>query len=177
MVFHKWGIIISMTTRLFVHFIRKERSLLPSFPNYLFTYSTQQSPPWEASRFSAIQEIPRFSWNPRFITAFTNDRYLFLSWARSVQSMPNHPTSLISTLILSFHLRLGLPSCLFPSCFPTKILYAPPPIRATCSARLNLLDLITRMILSEEERPLSSSIGNRGPEYCNTGYDIRPRDL
>jgi len=58
-------------------------------------------------------------------------------------------------LILSFHLHLGLPSGLFPSGFPTKILYAPPPIRATRSARLNLLDLITRIILSEEKRLLT----------------------
>ena len=36
-----------------------------------------------------------------------------------------HPTSLSSVLILASHLRLGLPSGLFPSDFPTKILYAP----------------------------------------------------
>jgi hypothetical protein len=38
----------------------------------------------------------------------------------------NFPSiSLRSILVLSFHLRLGLPTCLFPLCFPTKILYAP----------------------------------------------------
>ena len=39
MVFHKWEIIISMKTRLFVQFIRKERTLLPSFlpSTYLLT--------------------------------------------------------------------------------------------------------------------------------------------
>jgi hypothetical protein len=35
-----------------------------------------------------------------------------------------HPTSRRSTLILSFHLRLGLPSGLFRSGFPTKTLYS-----------------------------------------------------
>jgi len=36
-----------------------------------------------------------------------------------------HPTSCRSILILSSHLRLGLPSSLFPSDFPTKMLHAP----------------------------------------------------
>ena len=42
---------------------------------------------------------------------------------RSQISSTFHPTSL-SLLILSFHLRLGLPSELFPSCFLTKTLCA-----------------------------------------------------
>ena len=41
---------------------------LPSFPvihciTYLPTYSMEQSPSWEANRFSASQEIPRILWN------------------------------------------------------------------------------------------------------------------
>jgi hypothetical protein len=39
------------------------------------------------------------------------------------QSNPSHPISLKSILISSTHLRLGLPSGLFPSGFPTNILY------------------------------------------------------
>ena len=72
---------------------------------------------------------------------------------------PPHPTSRRSILILSSHLRVGLPSGLFPSGFPTKTLYTSllSPIRATCPAQHILLDFITRPILGEQYRSLSSS--------------------
>ena len=68
------------------------------------------------------------------------------SWASSVQSILPLPTSWRSTLILSSHLRLGLPNGLFPPGFPTKTLYTtlPSTIRATRPIQLILLDFITR---------------------------------
>jgi hypothetical protein len=41
---------------------------------------------------------------------FTRALHWSLSWARSLQSIPSHPISLRSILMLPTHLRLGLPS-------------------------------------------------------------------
>ena len=71
---------------------------------------------------------PRYAFQGtrRFITALTSVRHLSLSWVSPIQSIYPHPNSWRSILILSTHLRLGLPSGLLPSGFPTKTLYAPP---------------------------------------------------
>jgi hypothetical protein len=61
-----------------------------------------------------FKKYPTFYGNRWFITPFTSARHLYLSWASSIQSIPPHPTSWRSILILSSHLRLGLPSGLFP---------------------------------------------------------------
>jgi hypothetical protein len=84
-----------------------------------------------------VKKFPAFYWTRRFITAFTSARHLSLPSANPIQSTPPHLTSLRSILILSYHLRLGLPSGLFPSGFPTKTLYTPlsspiRPVRPTC---------------------------------------------
>ena len=73
-----------------------------------------------------VQKFPAFHGNRSFITSFTSSRHLSLSWARPIQSMPPHPTSWRSILILSSHLHLGFPSGPFPSGFSSKALYAPP---------------------------------------------------
>ena len=74
-----------------------------------------------------VKKFPAFHGNRRFINALTSVRHLPLSWAGPIQSTYPHPTSWGSVLILSTHLRLGLPSGLFPSDFPTKTIYTPSP--------------------------------------------------
>ena len=105
-----------------------------------------------------VKKFPSFHGTRRFITALTSVRHLSLSWASPIQSIYPHPTSWRSILLLYTHLRLGLPSGLFPSGFPTKTLYTSLSslISATCPAHPILLDFITRTILGEEYKSLLS---------------------
>ena len=84
-----------------------------------------------------------------FITLFTNARKLSLSWARSVQSMPLHPTPWRTLLILTSHLRLRVAPLPHVSPSMSSIHHSSSPIRATCTAHPILFDLITRTILGE----------------------------
>ena len=139
-----------MVWRVYYDFLENFLILL----TYLFT-------PWsrvlleKLIGFQIVKKSPALYGTRRFIATLTSSLHLSLSWARSTQSMPPHPTSWRPILILSSHLRLGIPSGLFPSGFPTKNLC---PIRDTCSAQLIILDLITRIMFGEQCRSLSSSL-------------------
>ena len=93
-----------------------------------------------------VKKVPAFYGNRTFFTALTTASQSSLFWAGSMQSMPWHPTSRRSILILTSHLCLGLPSDPFPSDPLHQTLYAPllSPMRATCPAHLILLEFIVQ---------------------------------
>ena len=67
-----------------------------------------------------VKKFPAFHGTRRFITALTSVRHLSLSWATPIRSIYPHSTSCRSVLILSTHLRLGLPSGSFPPVSPPR---------------------------------------------------------
>ena len=71
---------------------------------YLLTYSMEQSPSWEANRFSASQEIPLILWNPKVHYRFHKcpPPVPILSQLDPVHSPTFH--------LLKIHLNIILPS-------------------------------------------------------------------
>jgi hypothetical protein len=76
-----------------------------------FTHSLTHS--WSSTFLRSCQlcshsEISSILWNPKVYYRVQRALHWSLSWARLIQSVPSHPISLTSILILSTHLRLGL---------------------------------------------------------------------
>jgi len=80
----------------------------------------EQSPSWEANRFSASQANPTFYGTRWFDTAFISARDLPLSWATSIQSMPPNPTSWRSILNVIFPCTPGSPKWPLSLRFPNQ---------------------------------------------------------
>ena len=145
----------------FLHCFITPRKCKPGCVIYLLT-------PWcrvlleKLTGLQLVKKFPAFHGTRRLFTVLTSVRHLSLSWASPIQFIYLHPTSLRSILILSTHLRLGLPSGLLTSGFPRKTLYTPlsSPICATCPAHLIFLDFVTHTILGEEYKSFSSSLCN-----------------
>ena len=106
--------------------------LLEIHPNIIHpsTYSMVQSLSWETNWFAARQEIPRISRNPKVHYSNQKPPPTLSILVNPIQSIYPHPTSWRSILILSTHLRLGLPSGLFPPGSPVTP-YTPPLLTRT----------------------------------------------
>ena len=120
-----------------------------------------QSPSWEANWFAASQEIPRILWNP-----IVHSRIHTCLPSVYVLSQIN-PVSAPTSHLLKMDLNIVLPSMpgspkwsLSLSCPHQNPVCASslPSIRATCPAYLILVDFITRIVLGEQYRSLSSSL-------------------
>jgi hypothetical protein len=106
----------------------KWEQIIPCTDTYLLTYllaysltHSVQDTIWKADSNSACQTIACFIYGTRRFV-FTKARQSTLSWASRIQFTPSIPISIKPILMLSSHLRLGLPRGLLPSGLPTKTL-------------------------------------------------------
>jgi hypothetical protein len=77
----------------------------------------EPSPFWDATSRSATQEFPTILWNP------CSQEPAIGPHPEPDQSSPQIQSYFSKIILILFsHLRLGLPSGLFPSGFPTKVL-------------------------------------------------------
>jgi hypothetical protein len=94
-----------------------------------------------AVQLTVPQEILAFYGHITLTTKITKSRQVSTSWARSIQSIPYHPISIRSFLILPSHLHLGLPSGYFHSGFPHQ-----PPIASSFPPYVAMRPTLTYLV-------------------------------
>jgi hypothetical protein len=78
------------------------------------------NPSPEAASCVATQHLPKILWTRTLVAVFKRAFHWSLSWARSIQYTAPHTISLRIISISYTHLRINLPTGLFPSGFPYK---------------------------------------------------------
>jgi hypothetical protein len=111
--------------------------------------------------FQLVEKFPALYGTRKFITSFKSARHVSVSWATSIQSISTHRSSWRSILILSFHLRLGLQSGLFPSGFTTKY-----------SLQHPILKHRQATFLPQFERPSFIPIRNNRQNYNSAWFNL-----
>ena len=144
---------------------------------YLLTWSMELNNSWEANRFSASQKITRILWNQKLYYHIHKCSSPVSILSQLDPAHTPHSTFCVSILILSSHLRLGLPSGLFPSGFPTKTLYTPLlfPIRATCPAHFILLAVKQIQNLKLEVSPYPQRSSHLAPQRFHLFWSPKRR--
>jgi hypothetical protein len=133
-------------------FVRWELAYLLA---YLLTNSSEPNP-WKANSSSASQEIPRILWNPKV-------RYPIQNRPPPVPILSQiNPTHTPTPHFLKIHRNIILPSTpgssryFFPSGFPRKTLYTPPPHKCYMPCPSDSSWFYTRKLLGEECISVSS---------------------
>lgn len=115
-------------------------------------YKQRPSSGINASTWLPNQELPVLFWNPICITAFKRPRHWTICWISYIHFTLLHSVSLISVSVLSYLLRLGLPSALYSSgscdsfCVPFE-LCMPRPFRTLWLTLKTLVHTFTHFTL------------------------------
>ena len=134
----------------------------------------QQSPSWDANRFSVSQEIPHILWNLNV----HHHGYKSTPPApilSQIKSVPPKATSWRSIFILISHLYQGLPSGLLTSVYPPKPCMHLYSVSYVLHAMPTSFFLITQIIFGEEYRSLSSSLCRFLHSPVTLSIPLRPK--